>query len=84
MIRATIIAVMLTGASVVPSFSASMAMMKCDSDSMTKAQSQVNSMTDATKKKAAMKDLAMAQTDMKAHKMKSCATHMNNAMKSMM
>ncbi|TCR82456.1 hypothetical protein EV561_110119 [Rhizobium sp. BK376] len=84
MIRTTIIAVMLAGASAVPSFSASMAMMKCDNDSMTKVQSQVDAMTDAAKKKTAMKSLAMAQTDMKAHKMKSCATHMNNAMKSTM
>ncbi|MDE1991279.1 MAG: hypothetical protein KGI75_02200 [Rhizobiaceae bacterium] len=58
--------------------------MKCDDASMTAVQAKVDAMTDATKKAAATKQMAMAQDAMKAHKMKTCVTHMENAQKTTM
>ncbi|NDK54144.1 hypothetical protein GYH37_33530 [Rhizobium laguerreae] len=46
-------------------------------------QTKVVAKADQTKKTAATKQVAMAKDAMKAHKIKTCVTHMENAEKGM-
>ncbi|MDL2403931.1 hypothetical protein PY650_00715 [Rhizobium calliandrae] len=82
MLRSILIAAVFAVAGVVPAYAATAAM-KCDDASITALQTKVDSMTDQTKKAAATKQVAMAKDAMKAHKVKTCVTHMENATKGM-
>jgi hypothetical protein len=56
---------------------------KCDDASMASMKTEIGGMTDATKKTKATEDMKMAEAAMKKHQMKTCAKHMNDAMKAM-
>ncbi|WP_157386316.1 hypothetical protein [Rhizobium leguminosarum] len=75
------IAAIFAAAGTMPAYAASMA--KCDDASITALQTKVDAMADQTKKTAATKQVAMAKDAMKAHKIKTCVTHMENAEKGM-
>ncbi|AYG60986.1 hypothetical protein [Rhizobium jaguaris] len=81
MLRSILIAAAFAAAGVVPAYAASA--VKCDDASITALQTKVDGMTDQTKKAAATKQVAMAKDAMKAHKIKTCVTHMENASKGM-
>ncbi|UWM76480.1 hypothetical protein N1937_04345 [Rhizobium sp. WSM4643] len=81
MLRSILIAAIFAAAGTMPAYAASMA--KCDDASITALQTKVDAMADQTKKTAATKQVAMAKDAMKAHKIKTCVTHMENAEKGM-
>ncbi|AVA23445.1 hypothetical protein ACXHXG_17910 [Rhizobium sp. LEGMi198b] len=81
MLRSILIAAVLAAASTMPVYAA--ATVKCDDASIMALQTKVDAMTDQTKKTAATKQVTMAKDAMKAHKMKNCVTHMENAEKGM-
>jgi opacity protein-like surface antigen len=81
MLRSILIAAVFAAAGIAPAYAASMA--KCDDASIAALQTKVDAMTDQTKKTAATKQVTLAKDAMKAHKMKNCVTHMENAEKGM-
>ena len=81
MLRSIVIAAVFAVAGIVPAYAASA--VKCDDASISALQTKVDAMTDQAKKTAATKQVNMAKDAMKAHKMKTCVTHMENAEKGM-
>jgi hypothetical protein len=80
---AIIVAALLTAATITANGASMMAMSKCDDASMMSMKTKIDGMTDMKAKKMAMDQMMMAQSSMKAHKMKSCSMHMDKAMKDM-